>query len=122
MEMIEGQAPICYLVSKHDNISKENIKNLLYRCEKLYLVRSDAEKIFQNFIKLEHDPKFKNFETNKLIQHWRKLVSLLGQFESEHKSYHGDFIFDNTNLKTYANTKIQLLQRGKTKEAYKPIT
>lgn len=46
MEMIEGQAPICYIVSKYDNISKENIKNLLYRCEKLYLVRSDVEKIF----------------------------------------------------------------------------
>ena len=35
-EMIEGQAPICYLVSKYDSINKENIKNLLYRCEKLY--------------------------------------------------------------------------------------
>ena len=39
MEMIEGQAPICYLVMKHDSITKENIKNLLYRCEKLYQVR-----------------------------------------------------------------------------------
>ena len=36
MEMIEGQAPICYLVMKHDGINKENVKNLLHRCEKLY--------------------------------------------------------------------------------------
>ena len=66
-EMVEGQAPICYLVSKHDSITKDNVKNLLYRCEKLYQVKSDAEKIFQNFVKLEHDPKFKEFESNKLI-------------------------------------------------------
>ena len=67
MEMVEGQAPICYLVSKHDSINKENVKNLLYRCEKLYEVRADVEKIFQNFIKLEHDPKFKQFEPTKLV-------------------------------------------------------
>ena len=49
------------------------------------------------------------------------MVSLLGQFESEHKSYHGDFIFDNTNLKTYANNKISLLMRSKRAEALKTI-
>ena len=65
-EMVEGQAPICYLVAKHDNVSKDNVKNLLHRCEKLYEVRSEVEKIFQNFIKLEYDPKFKEFDENKL--------------------------------------------------------
>ena len=89
-------------MTKHESVTKENVKNLLYRCEKLYQVKSDAEKIFTNFIKLEHDPKFKNNDTNKKIQLWKKLISLIGQFEAEHKSYHGDFTFDNTSLKAYS--------------------
>ena len=85
-------------------------------------MRSDVEKIFQNFIRLEHDPKLRALDSSKVIQHWKKLISLLGQFESEHKSYHGDFIFDHTNLKTYANTKVRQLSKGEIQEARKTIT
>ena len=82
---------------------------MLYRCEKLYQVKSDAAKIFPNFIKLEHDPQVKKHDTSKKIQLWKKLISLIGQFEAEHKSYHGDFMFDNTSLKTYSLGKVRLL-------------
>jgi len=44
-DMIEGKAPICYLINQHKKVTKESVTFLLYRCERLYQVRNEATKL-----------------------------------------------------------------------------
>lgn len=44
-DMVEGKAPICYLIQQHQKVSKESVMFLLYRCERLYEVKNEATKL-----------------------------------------------------------------------------
>ena len=33
-QLVESQSPICMILAKQDTVNKENIKLLMYRCEK----------------------------------------------------------------------------------------
>ena len=54
-QTVESGQPICATLSKHESIHKDNIKLLLYRLQKMYAAKSDAQKILTLFLKLEHD-------------------------------------------------------------------
>ena len=53
---VESQQPILNTLSKYESVNKDNIKLLMYRCQILFQVKQEAQKILTLLIRLEHDP------------------------------------------------------------------
>jgi hypothetical protein len=54
LEMIEGKAPIGQLLNQYSKRSKQSVRTLLYRIEKLYSTKDAVTKIFNLIIKIFH--------------------------------------------------------------------
>ena len=42
LKLVESSQPICFILSKHESVNKENVTLLLYRLQKMYQMRLDA--------------------------------------------------------------------------------
>ena len=84
---------------------------MMTRCQKLYQVKTDAQKILQLFIKIALDPAMAQKSNADQARCWGRIASLIGSFETEHHVYH-KFYFDGYDLKTYAETKEAYLKTG----------
>ena len=104
MRLVESSQPICNLLSKHDAVEKENVILLLTRLQKMYQMKTDATKILNMFLKLEHDPSVLAKSDAEQTRMWNRLIYLLSQFEEEHHLY-PKFIFDGYDLKQFAQNK-----------------
>ena len=107
-QVVEAHQPISNILSKLESVTKENIMLLLYRLQKIYQAKQDAQKILQLFLKLEHDPVWLEKSAEDQSRMWNRVASLIGSFETEHNLY-VKFVFDGYNLKQYAVSKQQIL-------------
>ena len=71
-DMVEGKAPILFLLDQHMSPDLQTVTTLLYRCEHLYNVRADVSKIFNQVFKIYHP------QADKALQLERELKKLEG--------------------------------------------
>ena len=72
--LVESAQPICNLLNKHDAVEKENVILLLTRLQKMYQMETDATKILNMFLKLEHDPIIRVKPWSEQMRLWDRLV------------------------------------------------
>lgn len=83
--MIEGRAPICFLLERHLIVAVDSVLALLHRCKNLYAVKFAVSKILAMQLKVFH-----SVNVPKLL----KLQKMVKNFVEEY-SFYGNFVFHN---------------------------
>ena len=80
----------------------------MYRCQILFQVKQEAQKILTLLLRLEHDPTWQDKSNDEKAKHWSKLASMVHRYEQEHHVYH-KFYFDGYDLRKIALAKREML-------------
>lgn len=80
----------------------------------MYTLRSDATKILNQYLKLEHDKNILAKPREEQARLWDRFHHMLSQIEADHVLY-PKFVFDGFDLKRYANLKRENLSLEKNK-------
>ena len=123
VKLVESSQPICQILGKHDSVTRENVILLLHRLQKMYQLKTDANKILMNFLKLEHDKSVLEKSHEDQGRLWSRLIQQLNQYEAEHPLY-PKFVFDGYDLKKYATLKrenLMLSNKGKKEKHKLPV-
>ena len=80
----------------------------------MYQLKTDAQKILMNFLKLEYDKVTLAKGQEDQGRLWTRLIQQLSQYEQEHMLY-PKFVFDGYDLKKYATLKRENLMLKKEK-------
>ena len=112
-EMIEGKHTIAALIKQHSSITKESVKFLVYRCEKLYQARADVQRILALLIKIYHDPKRVKRNVPEQERLFQKLKVVVGAFTNENRIYDTVFIFRGQDIKETIEEELAKLEEQK---------
>jgi hypothetical protein len=94
--MIEGRAPICFLLERHLAVTLDSVLVLLHRLANLYAVKFAVSKILATTLKAFH-----SHDVTRLV----KLQRMVAAFVEEHKFY-GRFIYKGGDLAAKINDEL----------------
>lgn len=96
--MVEGKAPICYLIDQYSKVNIESVMTLMYRCEKLYHAKSEVTKIFALLFKLFHSPNLDKRQPEEYEVLLRRLKGTVSQFTASNRIYDETFMYKGVDI------------------------
>lgn len=106
-DMVEGKAPICFLIDQYAKCGLETVMTLLYRCQKLYHVRTDVTKLIKLVLKTFHCKSVEQRSPRDHEQLLRRLQGTVCQFTGCYRIYDTTFTYRGQDIMQMINQELK---------------